>query len=511
MYSSDYPDSKDDCSGVVTTDSNVSAVGMVATKGDSPERDRCQCDAAGFCSVRDCRVNILLWKKCQSGHGRQVDTLLFGAKNAKPLPQASVVTTLPDVSTFGTQLRTHFESAMAYTISCGTCLTLLRSLNQTTVYDREHIVDSLLAGMNMPQWIRDTCPTLALRREWIETIFDIEYAKLKASEMETLEKERQLLAAHLSTQKKRIVCGEIDDALSKSFLARIRELVPGVELGSVASTSRRRIVATGGYERQVQVFVERFNAEQTEVKTKTIEWVYGLTTVPSRIDLLPHTLASLCAAGFGSPTLFVDAEPSTLYESFGLPVIFRGTNARTYLHWLLSVIELYGRNPEADRYIMFQDDLVACVNLRGYLESCEFPVKGYWNLFSFMDKNEAILSKSKQGWVESDQRGKGGLGLVFDNACLMDLLSQFTVYDRIKDPVRGHKFLDGAVVDAMNRAGRKEMIHNPSLLQHTGTISSMGNGNKESGWGNSASHPSALTFPGQSFDALQWVAPPCET
>ena len=98
---------------------------------------------------------------------------------------------------------------------------------------------------------------------------------------------------------------------------------------------------------------------------------------------------------------------------------------------------------------------------------------------------------------------------MFDNHTLIDLLSQPHMYVRMKDCVRGHKYLDGGVVTALAKAGRKEFIHNPSLLQHTGKISSMGNGAKGHGWGVVGSHPDALTFPGEDFDAMELL--PCET
>ena len=121
---------------------------------------------------------------------------------------------------------------------------------------------------------------------------------------------------------------------------------------------------------------------------RRIQWSYGVTTVPSRMcDLLPQTLKSLELAGFPNPRLFVDN--CTLNQAEAYVVEYPACPLTTHVppslsivgSWILAVWELYLRNPEATHYGIFQDDLVAYRNLRTYLERCEFPEKGYWNLY----------------------------------------------------------------------------------------------------------------------------------
>jgi hypothetical protein len=53
------------------------------------------------------------------------------------------------------------------------------------------------------------------------------------------------------------------------------------------------------------------------------------------------------------------------------------------------------------------------------------------------------------------------------------------------------------IVTAMKRAGWKEYVHNPSLLQHTGDgQTTLGNHIGNDRW------PGADSFPGEEFDAL---------
>ena len=85
----------------------------------------------------------------------------------------------------------------------------------------------------------------------------------------------------------------------------------------------------------------------------------------------------------------------------------------------------------------------------------------------------------------------GVMVLVFDNAGVRDLLSSRYLVDRFCSQQRGHKAIDGGVVEAMKLAKRREYVHTPSMTQHVGEESSMGN----------ASHAKAETFPGEEFDA----------
>lgn len=56
---------------------------------------------------------------------------------------------------------------------------------------------------------------------------------------------------------------------------------------------------------------------------RAYRWSYGVTTVTERRDtLLPQTLASLKAAGWDNPRLFVDGVNGG-FDHFGLPVTYR--------------------------------------------------------------------------------------------------------------------------------------------------------------------------------------------
>ena len=252
-------------------------------------------------------------------------------------------------------------------------------------------------------------------------------------------------------------------------------------------------------------------------------WAVGVTTVPQRRDgLLPRTLASLQEAGWDRPRLFVDgatnAEAVRYEQEFGLEVTARWPIIRPFGNWSLALAELYIRNPTADLYLVAQDDLRTYLNLRQYLEACPFPEKGYWNLITFLD-NEKTVAGTGTGWHESGvqaragkrkhlQTGRGAVALVFNQAGVLELLTGYRMLDRPRNLTKGWRNLDGGVVNTMNAAGFREYVHNPSLVQHVGTESTLPEmkgitADRSDGLPRRRWEKVAQTFRGEGFDCLE--------
>lgn len=229
-------------------------------------------------------------------------------------------------------------------------------------------------------------------------------------------------------------------------------------------------------------------------KQQSVQWEYGITTVPMRRNTtLPRTIESLKAAGFTTPRLFVDGcADAVMYSELGLETTLRNPAVRTVGNWILTLWELYLRNPNADRFAIFQDDMVAYQNLRAYLDRCPYPDKGYLNLFTFASNEEVAPSKDYQGWYESNQYGRGAVALVFNREAVTTLLASSHMAAKPQDKMKGYRSVDGAIITAYRNAGWKEYVHLPSLVQHIGDESSMGNGR----------HAPASTFRGEDFDAI---------
>lgn len=223
------------------------------------------------------------------------------------------------------------------------------------------------------------------------------------------------------------------------------------------------------------------------------KWAYGVTTVPGRFcDLLPQTLASLEKAGFDSPRLFVDGcregEVPQCLRRYEMTCHYPAV--RTFGNWYLGLTELYLRKPNADMFAMFQDDFVTYPTLREYLEVCQYPKQGYWNLYTFPEN-----VRPQQGWYLSGQKGKGAVALVFSRECAMILLEHRSMVGWPQNLTQGYKGLDGRIVTSMKKIDWHEYVHNPSLVQHTGLDTSIADGRHPK-------QPLSPVFRGEDYDAL---------
>lgn len=224
-----------------------------------------------------------------------------------------------------------------------------------------------------------------------------------------------------------------------------------------------------------------------------IHWAYGITATPSRSHThLPRTVASLEMAGFSSPTIFMDDGNDFNATSFaGCMIVRRSIKLGAFGNFALTAWELYTRQPDADRFIIFQDDIVCYRNLREYLGSNTYQPKTYYNLYTW-----PCNVKSELGWSTSNQRGHGALATMFDNDTLRDLLSTKSFIDHRQNHY-GHKGIDKAVMVALKSKGYSEIVHNPSLVQHTGVVSTIQNGSKLT----------SPVFRGEDFDAMTLLQP----
>jgi hypothetical protein len=239
-----------------------------------------------------------------------------------------------------------------------------------------------------------------------------------------------------------------------------------------------------------------------------VKIAYGITTTVQRIDnLLPQTILSLERAGFDCPHLFVDGcTDAALYHQFNLPMTMRCRQAGNFGNWYAGMVELFALNPDADRFLMFEDDIAAVAGLREYLEAVPIPRHGYCNLYNGGSRNLVLSEKEPDGWFQSDQRASGALGLMFERETVIQCLgSEVFVRERLNKN-SGDMKIDGAICLALRRDPARtvlEYVHKPSLLQHTGRDCSLLDPiRKERGLRVSQPEESvSRLFPGEEFDA----------
>lgn len=229
-----------------------------------------------------------------------------------------------------------------------------------------------------------------------------------------------------------------------------------------------------------------------------MHYCQAITTVDRRREtLLPLTIKSLAQAGFSKPTLYADGISSrnaVHYERFNLRVVNRFPIVKPYGNWLLAVWEMHIREPRADRYAIFQDDVLACYNLAGYLSENPFPEKGYWNLYT-NPWNERDIRHSV-GWHKSVMNGRGALAYIFDRPAILALLSAELTTSHPQDQFKGHRAIDYVVYEALKSKGFTEYVHYPSLVQHIGSgASTIGH----------TTGDDSESFRGANFDAMKFL------
>jgi hypothetical protein len=194
------------------------------------------------------------------------------------------------------------------------------------------------------------------------------------------------------------------------------------------------------------------------------------------------------AAGFNQPRLFVDGAygehfPGTRLRERAYCASYRYPAIGVYGNWILTLWELYLREPLADRYLIFQDDLVVCRGLKEYLEKCPLPTPpegkggGYFNLYAHRPNETIAEDKAapKKGWFLSNQRGQGALALMFTREGVTTLLQARHMVMKPQGAAFPTKKVDGAVIEAMVASKWVEFCHYPSLCQHIGLNTSASN------------------------------------
>jgi hypothetical protein len=110
-------------------------------------------------------------------------------------------------------------------------------------------------------------------------------------------------------------------------------------------------------------------------KGRVTKWAVGVTTSPRRAPTLERCLDHLARAGWDTPHLFMDSAVR-VPERFGyLPGTLRNPAVGAWPNHYLGLFELTLRQPDADAYVMFQDDAIVYdgENVREYLEETLWP------------------------------------------------------------------------------------------------------------------------------------------
>lgn len=215
---------------------------------------------------------------------------------------------------------------------------------------------------------------------------------------------------------------------------------------------------------------QRNSLPNTELRgNHPFQWAAAMLTAPRSEPTIQRSYDSLRQAGFQNIVIF--AEPASLLPT-GVgseSVVARETQLGNLRNFYDALCSLWTQQPEADAYVVFQDDVIAAEGLRAWCETQLWPQGcGVMSLFT-----PRMHTASQPGWMVLSpgfHRVCGAQGLVFRR----DLLEQFLSDPRVLKEVEKREHCDDAVVAAwLGRNGLGLAYHSPSLLQHLGAPSSL--------------------------------------
>ncbi len=205
---------------------------------------------------------------------------------------------------------------------------------------------------------------------------------------------------------------------------------------------------------------------------KVKEWAVAVTTAPRREPTLAACLDSLVTAGWDRARLFLDGTAPLPDRYSDWPVTWREESVGAWPAWYFALAELVLQQPQADAYVMLQDDvaLYPRESLRAYLEEVLWPGDrpGVISLF-YTGLNPST------GWF--DAKGAwhfSAAGLIFSAGVARTFLCDSDV-TRSLLAASGHTHIPIPEIlhQWINRQGIDLWYANPSLAQHMGNTSTI--------------------------------------
>ena len=202
-------------------------------------------------------------------------------------------------------------------------------------------------------------------------------------------------------------------------------------------------------------------------------WAVGITTSPRKEPTVDVCLDNLARAGWERPWLFVDEGTALADHQLCLPVTYRQHKVGAWPNFYLALQELLMRQPDADAYLLVQDDALFYdgENLRELLESSLWP-----------DENVAVVSlycpepytRRRSGWHRFGGKWVwGAQAFVFPNqAARQFVVDQDVVEHRWTGRLK-HAQIDVVVGDWALRKQMNVYYPVPSLVQHIGQTSTL--------------------------------------
>jgi len=206
------------------------------------------------------------------------------------------------------------------------------------------------------------------------------------------------------------------------------------------------------------------------------KWAVGMVTAPRKQPTLAQSLRSMINAGWEKPRLF--AEPGTpIPDEFqSLPLTQRDEVAGAWPNYFLALQELLVRYPDADAYMVAQDDVLfvpgdATENLKQYLERALWPAEKVGFVSIYCSK---AYNQERYDWYQLERPWVwGACAIIWPRESLIHFLSHNALTWRFTAKNGGLRNVDTVMGKWQAQHKRSAWYCCPSLTQHIGDTSTL--------------------------------------
>lgn len=213
--------------------------------------------------------------------------------------------------------------------------------------------------------------------------------------------------------------------------------------------------------------------------SKVHNWCVGITTAPRDQPTLGLSTDSLIRAGWTDPIIFADGAIDIPERFDQLQVVRRSRQLGAWPNFLLGLQELLFAEPDADAYLVVQDDAVFCdgVDVKKYLEQHVLWPGSTPSIVSLYCPEP--YTTEPDTWHTLDEVWVwGALAFVFPRDIARQIVMDEKIHQHRWDKDRNGKALIDVIIGEWAR--RNDVpIHYPvpSLVQHVGHVSTVFTGN----------------------------------
>ncbi|MCA9136411.1 MAG: hypothetical protein KDB00_06625 [Planctomycetales bacterium] len=218
------------------------------------------------------------------------------------------------------------------------------------------------------------------------------------------------------------------------------------------------------------------SSDESEQRTRVKTWAVGVTTSPRRLPTVGRCVESVVDSGWTDPVIFVDGDVELPASMASLNTCRRIPALGAFPNYVLSLAELFMRDPYADAYLMIQDDalFLGAPSIREYLESVLWPISGPCMASLYCSKK---YNQESAGWHRFPGNWVwGAVSFVYSSDAVKRFLSSPMVLDhRALPDDQGLSKIDVLLGQFAVSNDIPVLFPSPSLVQHIGTVSTIWN------------------------------------